>query len=168
MIRARPFQQSDAEESEGVNVLPPDPANGNAMPEPSVSDERASPREDRGISRWMWLLLAYLSLGLGVLGLLLPLLPTVPFVLLAAFAASRGSRRLHRRLLTHPRFGPMIRNWQKHGAVSRHAKYLAVASMSVSAALMLLLMPNTLMALPGIACMLVIGCWLWLRPEPPA
>ena len=51
-----------------------------------------------------------------------PGLPTVPFVLLAAFAAARGSQRLHGWLLAHRQFGPMIRDWQAHGAVSRRAK----------------------------------------------
>ncbi len=45
--------------------------------------------------RWLWWLLAYASLGLGLLGIVVPGLPTAPFVLLAAFAAARGSKRLH-------------------------------------------------------------------------
>ena len=68
--------------------------------------------------RWLWWLLAYASLGLGLVGVLLPGLPTVPFVLLAAFAAARGSSRLHARLAAHPQFGPMIRDWERERAVS--------------------------------------------------
>jgi hypothetical protein len=34
--------------------------------------------------RWLWWLLAYASLGLGIVGIAVPGLPTVPFVLLAA------------------------------------------------------------------------------------
>ena len=41
--------------------------------------------------RWAWWLLAWLSLGLGLLGVVLPGLPTVPFILLSAYAAARGS-----------------------------------------------------------------------------
>ena len=47
------------------------------------------------IARLLWWLLAYASLGIGIVGIVVPGLPTVPFVLLAAFAAARGSRRLH-------------------------------------------------------------------------
>jgi hypothetical protein len=60
------------------------------------------------MTRWLWWLLAYASLGIGIVGIVVPGLPTVPFVLLAAFAAARGSQRLHAWLLAHRQFGPMI------------------------------------------------------------
>lgn len=118
--------------------------------------------------RWAWWLLAYASLGLGLLGVVLPGLPTVPFVLLSAYAAARGSERLHRRLLAHPIFGPMIVDWQAHGAVSRRAKRLATLAMAACGLVMLGTAPRPWMALLGIACMAVVATWLWLRPEPPA
>lgn len=117
--------------------------------------------------RWAWWLLAYAALGLGVVGIFLPGLPTVPFILLSAFAAARGSERLHRRLLDDPRFGPMIRDWQQHGAVSRRAKRLAVTMMSLCAVIMFLTAPRWWMAASGTAIMVVVATWLWLRPEPP-
>ena len=116
--------------------------------------------------RWMWWLLAYASLGLGLIGIVMPGLPTVPFVLLSAFAAARGSERLHRWLLAHRQFGPMIQDWQAGGAVSRRAKRLALGMMAASGILMLLLMPKPWMALPGITAMAVVSIWLWRRPEP--
>mgnify|MGYP000846780483 CR=1 FL=1 len=118
------------------------------------------------LMRWLWWLLAYASLGLGLLGIVVPGLPTAPFVLLAAFAAARGSRRLHGWLLAHRQFGPMIRDWQAGGAVSRRAKRLASVMMGTSAVLMLLLMPDPRMAVPGIVIMAIVAAWLWRRPEP--
>ena len=118
------------------------------------------------IVRLFWWLLAYASLGLGIVGIVVPGLPTVPFVLLSAFAAARGSRRLHHWLLAHRQFGPMIRDWQDGGAVSRRAKWLASAMMGLSAFVMLLLMPDRRMAIPGIVAMAVVAAWLWRRPEP--
>ena len=117
--------------------------------------------------RWAWWLLAYVSLGLGLVGILVPGLPTVPFVLLSAFAAGRGSQRLHRRLLAHAQFGPMIRDWQAYGAVSRRAKVLAVTMMAVGAAILFLTVPRGWMAAIGTAIMAVVGVWLWSRPESP-
>lgn len=117
--------------------------------------------------RWAWWLLAYLSLALGLVGIAVPGLPTVPFVLLAAFAAARGSRRLHRWLLAHPRFGPMIHSWQAYGAVSRRAKWLATLMMAASAGLMFATAPAVWMAATGSAIMAVVATWLWRRPEPP-
>lgn len=117
-------------------------------------------------------MLAYASLGLGLLGLFLPGLPTVPFVLLSAFAAARGSKRLHRRLLADPRFGPMIRDWAAGRTIARRAKWMATWTMLASALSLLALMLLGdgrrwwMLALP-IGCMAVVATWLWLRPEPP-
>ena len=120
-----------------------------------------------GRLRWAWWLLAWASLALGVVGIVVPGLPTVPFVLLSAYAAARGSARLHAWLLAHPRFGPMIRDWQAHGAVSRRAKRLAVAMMALASAVMFLTAPRWWMAATGTAIMAVVAVWLWRRPEPP-
>ncbi len=117
--------------------------------------------------RWAWWLLAYAALVLGFIGIFVPGLPTVPFVLLSAFAAARGSEKLHRWLLAHERFGPMIRDWQAHGAVSRRAKRLAIAMMAACAVIMFLTAPEWWMAATGTAIMAVVAVWLWLRPEPP-
>ncbi len=119
-----------------------------------------------GRLRWAWWLLAYLSLGLGLVGIVIPGLPTVPFVLLAAFAAARGSERLHRKLLAHPQLGPMIRDWQAQGAVSRRSKWLAVTTMTACAVILLLTAPKVWMAVAGSMMMAGVAAWLWRRPEP--
>lgn len=117
--------------------------------------------------RLAWWLLAYVALGLGLVGIVLPGLPTVPFVLLSAYAAARGSERLHARLLADRRFGPMIRDWQTHGAVSRRAKRLAIAMMLAAATVMWLTAPRAWMAAIGTVCMAFVALWLWRRPGPP-
>ena len=117
--------------------------------------------------RWFWWLVAYLALALGVIGIVLPVVPTVPFILLAAFAAARGSQRLHDRLLSHPRLGPMITDWQAHGALRRRAKWLATAMMLIAAALLFWLAPQLWIPLVASSIMTVVCIWLWLRPEPP-
>ena len=43
----------------------------------------------------LYILIGCISLGLGIIGVILPILPTVPFVLLAAFCFARSSERLH-------------------------------------------------------------------------
>ena len=128
----------------------------------------SSPPPDRVRFRWAWWLLAYGALALGIIGIVVPGLPTVPFVLLSAFAAARGSKRLHDWLLAHPQFGPMIRDWQAHGAVSRRAKVLAVSMMAACAVIMFLTAPRWWMAATGTAIMAVVAVWLWARPEPPS
>lgn len=118
------------------------------------------------VRRWLWLLLAHVTLGLGIIGIFLPGLPTTPFVLLSAYAAARGSERLHRWLLAHRTFGPMIRDWQETGSVSRRAKWWAVGTMSACAVIFFLTAPKWWMAAIGTGIMAITGTWLWTRPEP--
>ncbi len=108
---------------------------------------------------------------MGIVGIFVPGLPSTVFVLISAYAASRGSDRLHRYLLRHPRFVPMIENWQRQGAVSRRAKRAASVAMMVCATLLLVTTQwagtyHWWMAAMPIACMAVVLAWLWRRPEP--
>ena len=80
-------------------------------------------------ARITWLVIGLLALALGALGIVLPLVPTTPFVLVAAFAFAQSSEKLHQWLLEHNVFGPLIDNWQQHGAISRRAKVVSVVSM---------------------------------------
>ncbi len=83
-------------------------------------------------ARVLWLMVGYAALGLAIAGAALPLLPTTPFLLLAAFAFARSSPRLHRWLLTHPNFGPLIENWHRYGAISLKAKAAALFAMAAA------------------------------------
>ncbi|MDG2479242.1 MAG: YbaN family protein, partial [Alphaproteobacteria bacterium] len=67
---------------------------------------------------------------LAILGVALPLLPTTPFLLVAAFAFARSSDRWHRWLREHRVFGPLIADWQEHGAIDRRTKLLSVLAMA--------------------------------------
>lgn len=82
--------------------------------------------------RVLWLIVGYAALGLAIAGAALPLLPTTPFLLVAAFAFARSSPRLHRWLMTHPSFGPLIENWHRYGAISPKAKAAALFAMAAA------------------------------------
>ncbi|MCB1629665.1 MAG: YbaN family protein [Xanthomonadales bacterium] len=118
------------------------------------------------LARAGWLALALLSLGLGIIGIVVPGLPTTPFVLLAAFAAARGSLRLHGWLRAHRVFGPMVADWEREGAVSRRAKRMATLMMSLCGVILFLITPRWWMAAIGCGCMTAVATWLWARPEP--
>ncbi|MWB76942.1 DUF454 family protein [Pseudooceanicola sp. 216_PA32_1] len=117
--------------------------------------------------RWLWLSFGILSVALGVIGIVLPLLPTVPFMILAAFCFARSSERMHDWLVTHPRFGPAIADWQQNGAISRKGKRYATLSIAAVFSMSVLsgLRPQLLM-IQGIT----LGCvliFIWSRPSGP-
>ena len=120
----------------------------------------------RTVRRAAWVLAAYGFLGLALVGIAVPVLPTTPFALLAAYCAARGSERLHRRLLAHRALGPVIREWNEHRAVSRRTKVTAVATMALSAAVLLIVSGPGWVLLAVTALMATVATWLWLRPEP--
>ena len=130
-----------------------------------MTDNPTSPSSGRW--RWAWWLLAYISLALGILGIALPVLPTTPFILVAAYAAARGSERLHAWLLAHAVMGPMIRDWNENGAVSRNAKWLATTMMVLTAVMLLVFSPRWWLAAGVSVVMGLVATWLWMRPEPP-
>lgn len=47
------------------------------------------------IKKILWIILGFIGLGLGALGVALPLLPAFPFLLLAAFSFGKSSEKLH-------------------------------------------------------------------------
>ena len=45
--------------------------------------------------RIFWIVLGFICLGLGTLGIVLPILPTVPFYMATVFCFAKSSRKLH-------------------------------------------------------------------------
>lgn len=84
------------------------------------------------MSKYLWIGLGWLTLGLAIIGIALPVLPTTPFLLLAAFFFSKGSPRIHQWILNHRWFGPPIRDWQAGMGISLKAKISAIGLMWVS------------------------------------
>ena len=80
---------------------------------------------DKGI-RLLWLLAGILAVVIGGIGVVLPLLPTTPFLLIAAFAFARSSVTLTLWLHEHPKFGPLIDNWQQYGSIDQKSKNMAM------------------------------------------
>lgn len=114
--------------------------------------------------RLLWLLAGFLSLGLGLVGIVTPVLPTVPFVLLAAWCFSRGSTRWEAWLLAHPRLGPMVRDWRARRAIPRRAKWLSLLMMAGSCAIAAWKAPLWAAALALLICT-GVALWMWSLPD---
>ncbi|MDO7898550.1 YbaN family protein [Pseudomonas citrulli] len=117
-------------------------------------------------------LLAYTSLAIGLVALVVPGLPTTEFILLAAWAATRSSPRLSAWLERHRLFGPMLHNWRNGKVIPRRAKVAATTSMLLCAGLMLAMLNHGWPLYLALAGMGLGNLWIWSRPVmtvlPPA
>ena len=106
-----------------------------------------------------------MCVGIAAVGAVVPLLPTTLFLILALACFTRGSPRLARRLLAHPRFGPPLAAWQQYRIVSRRGKTLAVAGMALAVVLVALTTDGWLAtALVGVTLVGVAG-YVVTRPS---
>lgn len=70
--------------------------------------------------------LGFICLALGIIGIVIPILPTTPFLLLAAACFFRGSNRAYRWLMQHKLFGDYIRNFREYRAIPLKTKIIAI------------------------------------------
>jgi uncharacterized membrane protein YbaN (DUF454 family) len=87
------------------------------------------PQSTSKIAQLLFGLLAYVSLGIGLVAIVVPGLPTTEFILLAAWAATKSSPRLSAWLENHRLFGPILFNWRNGRIIARRAKVSATVSM---------------------------------------
>lgn len=132
-----------------------------------TKDGHAAYEPVQGPLRYVLLVVAWVSLVLGLIGLVTPVLPTVPFILLASWAGMRSSHHVHRYLESHRVFGPILRDWREYGAVRRRTKAVATLSMVLGAGVLWWVSRGPLMPTIVGTLMACVAIWLWLRPEPP-
>ncbi|MFM2086302.1 MAG: hypothetical protein RLZZ237_1171 [Pseudomonadota bacterium] len=119
------------------------------------------------LRRWAWTAAGALMVLLGIIGAMLPVMPTTIFLILALACFSRASPRLEHWLLHHPRFGPSLRQWREHRAVSRRGKAMACLGMAIGFVAMCLGRPPAwVIMLVGVMEMAVI-IYLLRRPNGP-
>ena len=84
------------------------------------------------MKRLVLIILGWICVGLGFVGIFVPGIPTTIFLIIALWAFTKTSKKLRNWLLHHKRFGPILSNWQEHKVVPRRAKILMVAFMIIS------------------------------------
>ena len=77
--------------------------------------------------KWIYTILGFTALGLGILGAFLPVLPTTPFLLLSAALFLRGNKDRYDWLLAHPHLGTYIRNFRENKAIPLRVKIVSVS-----------------------------------------
>ena len=108
------------------------------------------------------IIIGFISLGLGIAGIVLPLLPTTPFILLTATCFAKSSPRFHRWLLQHPNFGPLINTFQNGARLPTLTAYKVILFIWFSLGLSMFLL-DTLWAYISLSLMAVVITGLILR-----
>lgn len=115
--------------------------------------------------RVVYLTIGVISMGLGMLGIVLPGLPTVPLILLAAASFAKSSPRLHRWLVqtkVYQRYGA---DFVERGGMTRRMK-IKVLAVSTSMMLLGFIFSPVLWARIVIAVALVIKFYIFFNKIP--
>ncbi|MFK9090882.1 YbaN family protein [Bacillus salipaludis] len=72
--------------------------------------------------KFIFVLIGFLALGLGILGIFLPLLPTTPLLLLASFCFMKGSERFERWFKGTTLYKRHLENFVKERAMTLQQK----------------------------------------------
>ncbi|WP_423406822.1 YbaN family protein [Heyndrickxia sp. MSNUG] len=80
-----------------------------------------------------------LSIGLGVIGIVVPLLPTTPLMLLGAACYVKSSEKLYQKLIKNKWLGAYIKDFREKKGISRKNKILSLSLMWLSIGVTVLL-----------------------------
>ena len=102
--------------------------------------------------------------GLAILGAILPVMPTTVFLLLASACFAKSSPRLHKKLLAHKTFGPMIYHWQETRSIPKKAKIISLLTMLCSLAWSFYMLDSLIMRMAVVVLITCPFIFVWRLP----
>lgn len=116
------------------------------------------------IKKAFWFVCGILCLGVAYLGIILPGIPWSTPILGAAFCFAKSSEKFHNWIMNHKTFGPFITEWQTYKVYPQKAKYIMMAVMSTSLAVMYWGTGNPMATLYLFILFALIVTWAWRFP----
>ena len=74
------------------------------------------------------MILGFVCVGLGYVGVILPGVPSTIFFICALWAFKRSSPRFESWLLSHRVFGPTLQDWDEYRAIKLRTKIVAIST----------------------------------------
>ncbi|MFD1805895.1 YbaN family protein [Pasteurella oralis] len=92
----------------------------------------------------IYILLGFIFLGLGVLGIILPLLPATPFLLLTLFFFAKGSDRLHNWFVQTKLYNNHLKSFKEDRSLSQKSKFWILLFATVMLSIGFYFTPSTI------------------------
>lgn len=94
------------------------------------------------IARNIWLLLGFLSTGLGIMGYIIPVMPGTTFIIIALYCFARSNQKWHDKLLNNKYFGQTLKDFKAGKGMSKKAKISALICIILSISISLYFASN--------------------------
>lgn len=112
--------------------------------------------------------LGFVSVAAGIIGFFVPVWPSTVFFIIAVGLFARSNPAAEKRMLEHPRIGPVLKDWRSERAIARKTKVTASLLIALTFGVSiyfsgLLWLQITLVI---VAASLIV--YLCTRPEPKA
>jgi len=104
-----------------------------------------------------WLILGFLCLALGTIGVFLPVLPTVPFYLVTAFSFAKSSDRLHNWFINTKLYKKNLESFVERKAMTLKTKLSILISVTLVMGLGFFMMARKGIWIP---CIILAVVWL--------
>jgi uncharacterized membrane protein YbaN (DUF454 family) len=116
------------------------------------------------IKKSIFFVLGWFCLIMAYVGVITPGIPFSIFLVGAAYCFARSSKKMEEWIYNHKMFGPFLINWENKRIFPKKAKYMMIAVMSSSLAIMYFTLPITAVVYSGV-CMVLVAVWAWRYPS---
>jgi uncharacterized membrane protein YbaN (DUF454 family) len=117
------------------------------------------------MKRYLWFTLGMLSLAMAYIGIVTPGIPFSVFLVFSAYCFSKSSKRMHDWLYNHKYFGPFLTNWVEYKVFPLKMKYMMIAVMSSSLAILWFTTYNWKAVIGTGVTMAIVAIWAWRYPS---
>lgn len=111
----------------------------------NLTKSKQCEKKKHKITKAIWLIVGFICLSLGAIGMVLPILPTTPFLLAAAACFCKSSTRMYNWLLGNKWFGEYIKNYREGRGLPMRTKIMALIILWVTIGVSIIFLLNRLL-----------------------